>query len=46
LDQVVITTNEGFGNSQGRKTTNSLNKVKTTGTSDIGLNEVGIGMKE
>jgi hypothetical protein len=44
-DQVVISLFEGFGNEQGRFTTNTLNQVKATGTSAIGLNEIEIGMR-
>lgn len=44
LDQVVIAQG-GFGNSGGRLTVNTLNQVKATGTSDIGLNEATIGLK-
>ena len=44
LDQVVIS-QTGFGNANGRLTVNTLNQVKQTGVSDIGLNEASIGMK-
>lgn len=44
LDQVVIS-QTGFGNANGRLTVNTLNQVKATGTSNIGLNEVAIGLR-
>lgn len=44
-DQVVISMFDGFGNSNGRMTTNTLAQVKATGTSNIGLNEIQIGMR-
>lgn len=43
-DQVVISLFDGFGNENGRLTTNTLAQVKATGTSNIGLNEVQIGL--
>lgn len=44
LDQVVIS-QTGYGNANGRLTTNTLEQVKQAGISDIGLNETGIGMR-
>lgn len=42
--QVVISLFDGFGNANGRMTTNTLAQVKATGTSNIGLNEIQIGL--
>lgn len=46
LDPVIITGFEGFGNAQGRLTTNTLKQKKDTGTTEIGLNEIAIGFRE
>lgn len=43
--QVIISQHNGFGNHKGRLTTNTLDQVKATGTSNIGLNEIQIGMR-
>jgi len=43
-DQVIISQFNGFGNLQGRLTTNTLNQIRSAGTASIGLNETGIGM--
>ena len=44
LDQVIFTQNSGFGNAQGRLTTNTLTKKRETGSTEIGLNEIAIGL--
>lgn len=45
LDQVIISQFDGFGNAGGRLTVNTLNQVRENGTSEIGLNEIAVGLR-